>query len=404
MSSLLCLSDAPGVVGDIARWIDSQLQCSQPQISLAGALSLVSALKAQRVAINGICPSLYTCVVGGSGVGKSSVQTLVTTILTQVGLTGLLMGKPASDSGLLKALQEEPRRILIWDEFGIALSEMATSKNGYRTLILSTLMDLFSTMGRPYIGKEYAAQARVDISAPYLSIFAASTPNRFFGSLSQDFIEDGFLSRWLLFFGDPESAFRDPTPAPLPAHILDQIAEIQRWEPATTGNLATILKVQCRPLKTEAPTKLDIWRKDCQAQMRRTKLESERIFWSRAYEQTLKVLLTVSTVPDFASVNDVAYAIELVQALTRNTIKACHESLHEDKRMRTKAKFCELVGASEWIPHSVLLARSNKLPLSLAEKKQIIDECVESGAWAKEFYHIGDSRKKSPCYRKISGN
>ena len=108
------------------------------------------------------------------------------------------MGQPASDVGLLHALSDEPRKLLIWDEFGIALRSIRQQKQAMKTRILATIMDLYSASKRKYRAKNMQDQRKrkgIDIDKPNAFTFGSFHACKIFDSLSRIFVEDGFLPR-----------------------------------------------------------------------------------------------------------------------------------------------------------------------------------------------------------------
>lgn len=394
----------PGLVGDIARWIDSTLVHSQPGISIPIALSFVAALKSKRVSpVLGVPVNLYTCSIAPSGTGKSQAQSALASLIKKCNLESLMMGKPASDSGLLRSLAESPRRLLVWDEFGIALSELAGSSNSYRALILATIMDLFSSAKSNYRGKEYSQQARVDIKEPYLSIFAASTPGRFFDSLSASFIEDGFLPRWLIFFSDvndKEQGQRDIND--IPSDIIQRILTIERAPNRTSGgNIERIIEKQTKVLKinhSELQTQKNILAASSKATN-----EKERVLWSRAYEQAIKIS-TILTDGDLVDWMELCSGFMMVIQIIEEQIKHCDSKLsesdnrYEKDRAQTRDKFLQLLQPGEKLSQSELCRKSFRF-LSPSDRKGLINDLLESGIWEIFYENVGDSPRKTKLFR-----
>ena len=205
------LGKCPGVVGEIARYIDSRLETHLPGVSLGTAISFVAALKSDKIqSQSGLISNIYTLCLAPPGTGKTTAQRVITEICAACEITPLLMGQPGSDSGLLKRLQKHPRQLLLWDEFGLALAEISKSSSSYRVAIIKVVMDLFSAANSIYIGKELKGEERVDLHRPQLSIGAASTPDMFFDTLTEYFINRGFVPRLLVFEESRNFIFKEP--------------------------------------------------------------------------------------------------------------------------------------------------------------------------------------------------
>lgn len=390
------LSTMPGLVGDIARHVDAQFEQSSPHISIPAALSFVSSIRAGRVeCAEGISPNLYCCIVAPSGTGKSQAQQAIQNLAMESDLGPMLMGKPASDSGLLKALQDYNRRFLIWDEFGIALGELSKSQASYRALILSTLMDLFSAAGRTYLGKEYASQPRVDIKEPFLSILAASTPNRFFGALNEDFVCDGFLSRWLLFFEPERRPKKIITTEDRGLPLAEKVREANKPTPPKRGNLAQVFGAERRFI--EPASNQPLVKESYREKARASSTEIQRIFWSRAFEQYTKLTLCV-TDNSAVQYSDSLYAAELVDELIEAAIKRCENLLYASEREKTKEKFRAALRPGEVLPLAVLTRRTYRLNLSRSERTALIEDLIESGIWIKQAIDAGTGQRRLTCF------
>ena len=391
------LIEAPGLLGDIARYIDSNLKYTQPAISLSLALGFCAALKSGRVVAEGVEPNLYTCVVAPSGTGKSQAQAAIQQLVTDSDLLSMLMGKPASDAGMLKTLAEEARRLLIWDEFGIALQELADSKASYRALILSLIMDLFSAAGKTYLGKEYATQRRTDIKAPYLSICAASTPNRFFSALDEDFVDDGFLSRWLIFL--PEEEITDQVlPKQSTKHLIERVLAIDVWRPSTSKkNIKAALEVEKVAIDFSDVSIHKSTKRNYRDRVKNAKTEFERIFWSRAYELYLKVCLATCE-KNFVTFDEALFATELVDSCIYRCIQACQSKLGETKRQKMNQRFANVIRPGEKLTAQALSKRVWNFNVPRYEKDKLISDLLDAGIWQKTLEVSEDSRRKTTYY------
>ncbi len=398
------LSGCPGLCGTLARTINSANKYDQPGAALAAALSFCGMLKCGRIVSDtGIEPNLYTCIIADSGTGKSQAQKALTDIIEVSELTELLLGKPASDAGLLKALSGSSRRLLIWDEFGIALQELSQSKTGYRAMILSLIMDLFSAAGKTYIGKEYATQERVDLRSPYLNIFAASTPNRFFGSLDDSFVDDGFLSRWLVFFADEIRKNKQQIPASVSMETKNAIDYFQNWERKEDGNLSKAIgEVKKKQITIQSPQLYKNALRDFDSRCETAKSSLERVFWSRSAELFTKVCMAVCETIH-VSADDVFFAADLVNFCIATQVEQCNARLGENEHIRAKNKVYELIKPGERLTTKEVNNRMRRLRLSELEKRTLVNSLVDSDVWQVEYIPVEGSRKKSKFYSLASG-
>lgn len=387
------LDAAPGTYGKLAKLIDNTLGWSKDSanISLASALALLGMLKSGRVSATGIHPNVYCCVTLPSGTGKTKAQKIVTSILEAANLDSLLMGKPGSDSGILKALSKNERKLLIWDEFGLALWEMMRSKSSYRAAIPALLTDLYSAAGKKFLGRELKHEARVDIDKPFLSVLAGSTPNRFFGSLDENFVADGFLSRWFLFFEESADDIPwDPYKITM-EEIVQEIKQIEEWErEEDKGNLG-FLKVKTKEIKiptTEAVKAIDFFN----AQKAQARSETEAVFWTRGFEQWVKMVLILD--------GHYSYAIEFVALNIENTVQKCRNALGVDSRQRMLVERVKnLIPVGGEVNIQTLTKRCWHLGLRLYERNAIIDTLLESEEWERfEVTGTNGSRKKSQTF------
>lgn len=399
------LNNAPELCGDIARYVNSVLETDQPGISLATAISFVGALRSKRIrSPQGIAPSIYTCAIASTGIGKTRAQHVITDICTKADITSLLMGRPASDAGILKRLQTSPRQYLIWDEFGLALSEMSKSSSSYRVAILSCIMDLYSSAGRHHIGKEYAEKSRIDIASPFLSISAVSTPNRFYDALTQDFIEDGFLSRWLVFEGQASILFKEPSKEPIPNSILEKVIQINKGRERTEGGeLQKILSPDDPMLRFESKYAVDGAKAHAQQRMINASSETERAFWSRSFENFIKLCMIFSDQDNYISDRYAIFCWDLVDFLVTRIIERCKVDIQagslQEKRHK---KFVNLISVGSTLTQAELTKRALNHGFDKDERKRRIEDLIENEIWIQSVRKNSDTNRQITEYTRKS--
>ena len=398
------LEDCPGRCGEIARLIDQSLPESLPAISLAAAISFCAALRCGRVVSpDGFEPNVYACIIAESGLGKGQAQSALREIAKQVELD-LEIGEPASDSGLLKALVEKPRALLVWDEFGIAIEKLSKSQNSYLATILKEVMKLFSMAGHRYIGRQYSERGRTDIYAPYLNIFAASTPVRFFDALDNKFVLDGFLSRWLTFEQPNNAEGKQQTRKPIDVseELKAWIRKIEEWEPAP-GNLGQILQVQKYVCEVSAPELHRLRAAECDKRTRRAGTDFERAFRRRSFEQYSKLCLALSDglMLDVTERGEEVgfFAYELSEHLIDHQIELCHSQLKHDTRS-ARERLRESIGLA-WVSARDLWIKTRTLNLSPTDRRQAVEELLQNDIWEKSLLATPGKRQKTTHYRRV---
>lgn len=385
----------PGLLGKVARYVNSRLKYQNANIAIGAALSFVSCLKSGRVSCQGIEPNIYCCVIAPSGTGKTQAHRAIESIIDESGLFHLIMGEPASDAGLIKALSDQPRRLLLWDELGIALSELSRASASHRALILSTIMKLFSASGTAYTGKQYAERERADVKTPFLSIFGASTPHRFFGSLNEDFVTDGFLSRWIILFAEVSNVLSTNQES-IPA---DECRTFEEWE-SKEGDINSAFQQKEKIEIKISPFLVNFIEDTFQQSSAQSKSELERVFWSRASENCYKILCCLCDSLE-ASEQEAMQAIALAQSFVQIAIEKCREGLGTDHKQRAiTEKVRAMVPAGQKIPLSIISKKCNHLGIRRNDRNQIIETLLESGEWAQEKVPVPNTFKKQTLYSR----
>lgn len=426
------LATCPGLAGEIARYINLTLTSEQPEIALCAAFTFMGALYSERVNI--ICgtqttePCLYGFVVVDSAVGKTSAQNTIKEIINQARIESaaltakpeFTMGIPASDAGLYAALCKHPRRLLIWDEMGKAIKAMANSTNSYQDQILTAIMELYSRPGLPVKGREYSKEERKDTKGAYLSIFGASTPNRFYNSLTEDFIYDGFLSRWLLFCQADQTIFKEPVKNYFQLQdIVNQVRQIDTWMPLhDKGDLAENFpelmekkKVSIELTQYIAPISQAPYKTSVKELVKAKIQEAEKlkdftakIYWSRAIEQICKISACLAEFDGKNIVIDkyaVNWAEEFITYLTTRAIKKCSDYIYTNQKNREhselRAKILGSIKPNEKISQSTLYLRCRNYGDAKA-RNSIIKDLLDTEEFIYSYESIGSSQRKSHLY------
>ena len=300
------LLNPPGMVGEIAKWMQDTAPKPQPVLAVAAALVLVGAALANKVRFGSSYTHLYLVNVANSGEGKDRPQKCISDALESAGASAaakLPGSQIASGQALMTIGAREPTTVLIMDEFGDMLAK-ATAKTAapFEREVTTFLKTQWSHAGSVMRGKEFADQKmrpRKDIQYPCISLLGSSTPARFYASITPDEIEDGLLNRMLIVRAanyDGVPIYRDPVP--VPADVTGWLAAACSIKP---GGLLAVDQphqprvVQCSPMaqKTldEFSAEVEARRREMLAAPIRRQLAG---WWVRASENARRIALILA--------------------------------------------------------------------------------------------------------------
>lgn len=292
--------DAPGLVGDVARYIDACSIHPAPVLSSAAALVTVATAVGRRYECSGARAPLYVVAVARSGVGKDVGRRCAAGLLEAAGLDCRIgTDDVASAAGIVTRLHECPTQLFMLDEFGRLLESYTSHGAGsHERQIVTTLMKLWSSASSTYQGKAYAdSKSSKKVVEPCCVLYGTTTPDVFYRALRGSDVVDGVLSRILLVECDhgqmpavtPTASAGDP-----PADLVERFKRIAYGR--SDGNLKKIDSGDLRapltvvPLSAEAKAGFDRL-----GVAIRPKLDGRCAeLWVRAREQALRVALVVA--------------------------------------------------------------------------------------------------------------
>lgn len=303
------LLNAPGLVGQLNKFINKTSLMPQPILALGAAIATAGALMGRKVRSDtNLRTNFYIIGLAPSGAGKDHARSIVKRILNNSGNGNLELGIPASSAGMITGLRKrgEGRGLILWDEFGRVLKQISSWKSGsHEKDIVTAMLELFSSSQSVYMGKQYAdhdgKNPMQPIDQPCLSIYGTSVPSHFYEALSGGEAIDGFLSRWMLFESEEytiEEEDRDISFEEIPADLLE-VAKYWKAQPSNSdtkgGNMedVSIINPRLVPSSKAAATLL----KDYATEMRKRTIEAEKnrlstgSIWARSAEHARRLAL-----------------------------------------------------------------------------------------------------------------
>lgn len=324
------LLDAPGLPGKIAQLINRTSLMPQPVLALGAAIAAAGSLMGRKVrGDTNLRTNFYVIGLAPSGSGKDHARTVIKRILHDTGLGDTELGVPASSAGLIGSLRDrgKGRGIILWDEFGRTLKNLASFRAGtHERDITTSMIELFSSSQSIYMGKAYAnhdgKSPMKPIDQPCLSVYATSVPGHFYEALSGGEAIDGFLGRWLIFESKDytmEEETNEQVFAGIPQDMID-ICKFWKEQPFNSspnqGNIADVMTVvprliECTPA---AAAHLKGFATEMRKKARTCELAGEAAgsIWSRAGEHARRLAL-VAHEDDKVDLNAAEWGVKMAQ-------------------------------------------------------------------------------------------
>ncbi len=384
------LMQVGGLMQDVIAWNLSSAYKPQPELALAGVLSLMGAVTGRRITDEmGTRTNVYCMGVCESGGGKEHARKINKAILSQSGLADRLGPEGiGSHAGLTSCLGTSPEVLIQIDEMGRFLRVLGNpDRSPHLYQIVTVLLKLFTSSNSQYVGDSYADQKKVvRLDQPHCCLYGTSVPKSVLESLTTESLSDGFLSRFLIF----EAVDNDP-PENEAAEMSDvprDIAERFNWwagyQPG--GNLSSVTPQPRRLVPAE--NAVEVFRAFRQEVAIRRKAESgDSVLWTRAYEKARKLALLhqVSRSREAATIDRQAaqWACDVVESLTVRLEWLAEQWISDgvfDAKCKKVLRIIRQSGARGVTTSQICLASRNLTP---RDRQEVLNSLVEAGQVVK---------------------
>jgi len=171
---------------------------------LCGLVTAAAAIQRRAklaMAFGDIYPNIYGAIVAPSSVyHKTGALSKPRALLRRANLDDLLMPETGTSEGWLRQLSMQSSGLIIRDEIGTLFSSHGVK---YLANLKPDLTALYDCL--PY--SKRLSNELIRVESPYLNILGATTPTRFFESVTATDWRDGFLARWLFVLPEGEPDF-----------------------------------------------------------------------------------------------------------------------------------------------------------------------------------------------------
>lgn len=386
-----------GLLGRVCSHINKTSIKPQPLLTLGCVISFLGALFGRKVKDSWDSrTNLYCMGIADSGTGKNHAPKQIRRLMLESACTDLLGGDDfASDAGIETRLQQYPSSIFLCDEIGYLFRSIKKYGSAHTSKIISTLLKLYSSSGDIYKGRVYAdSDKQRVIIQPCCCVWGTSTPEVFLEGLSVEEIQNGWLSRCLVF-----QSHTDP-PKNRKLHKLnfpkDIVEDIHKWHTRSIeqvkreGDIDTYLNAVAGNMVSRPPSQLLVptceaankifehFENECQARSEEDPYTT--VLWKRCEENARKISLIVAAGNSFnnpeidGGIAD--YSCRLVKYLLENFIKHISNNISSSPVEHKKIKIISIIsshgdkGCSKW--RLTQMTRD----LSRRERDDILDDLI----------------------------
>lgn len=425
----VCLKSPPGLVGEMAAWIESQNRRPRPNLSVAAALVTLGNIAGMRVVDDrdGVTANMFAFCIAGSRTGKESVQQAMMELHRAAGIAAATHGSIKSEQEIIRNLTRHQAAYYVIDEIGIMLQKIKSAQKrggaAYLEGVIGVLMSVYSKASGflllsgdvkedvrkaliaeaaqlqrkledgakgPYIEARLAnITATLDtldhgLERPFLSMMGFTTPVTFDDLVDFQTATNGFVGRALLF-NERDTAPRSKRglsrPA-LPEGIALRCAGLHgggSFDSAALGRVEWRGAIERLPTDDDANAMLDAvldWFEDqAIAQKEASGLES---LFLGAYELVSKVSLILALDSGVRSAGHVRWAFALIKRDVEEKMRLVigNDRAKDQPDMALKARICNVISGDDGETISVIC---NRLRQPAKDIEAALVELVDAG-------------------------
>lgn len=390
------LGRAPGLVGDIAEWINETAGKKQPVFALAASLAYVGALVGRTV--QGPCgerTNLYCIGVGPSCCGKEHARTQIKKLNQAAAVPDLMGGEDVTSDAAIEMEVERQKRVLyLWDEIGHMFGNIKGSQGGsHRRGIIPMLMKLYSSADKRYEGKSYAdrdgTKARRAVDQPCVCLYGTTVPERLYESMDRDELSDGWLSRCMLFETkeNPRYDRLAAKVADIPEDLVERVRALAETAPpmesdGSDGNIVASITLKPKQLDWTKPALDKIMEYDNLTENMREKEEAIgngfAPLWGRASQNATKIALVLAAGQGASVIGEqeITYACDLMTLLIMDLQDAVETQVADNDHQRKRQKVLEAIKAAGAVGISKTALTRRTSSLKGSERNEILRELV----------------------------
>lgn len=318
----------PGVLGEICEYMFNAAPRPVKEIAIVAGLGLMAGVtgKAYHLPQTGL--NLYIILIAQSAVGKEAMHNGISYLVNHVERYVPGADKFAkftdfvSGPALVKSFMETPSFVNVVGEIGRKIAAMGAGYNPAMQTLRTQLINLYqkSAPGSSVGSLAYSDKDKnVDIKgAVAYSLIGETTPGTLYDALTEDMMEDGFLSRFSLiqYHGERVPLHYGAVTTP-PASLLQKLVTIFSY--SMTGNAD---RTDGAPNSKLVHIRMDAWMLQwkfnvyCDKKINSYVKESQRQMWNRSHLKALRIAGVIAACDDpvnpVVTLEHMKWAINLV--------------------------------------------------------------------------------------------
>jgi hypothetical protein len=317
----------PGFAGALAGFFYRAAPRPVKEVAIVAALGWLAGVAGKAWNIPGSGLNLYIILVARSAVGKEAMHSGIGNLLAKLresvpsAQEFVDFSDFASGPALVKACAATPSFVNVAGEWGRKLKRLANDggNDGPMQSLRTVMTNLYQKSGPASIvgGLTYSNKESnvASITGVSYSMIGETTPGTFYDALTEQMMEDGFLSRFNII----EYAGERP-PANTATQLIPEEALVDRC--CRMMVMAKAMQINRSPplgirRTAEAGRMMDAFDVECDAEINRTLDEGWRQMWNRAHLKMLRVagLLAVGDNPEEPCIYEehCAWALDLIR-------------------------------------------------------------------------------------------
>lgn len=344
----------PGLAGQIAYYIYQSAPRPVKEVAIVSALGFLAGVCGKAFCIPQSGLNLYIVLIARSAVGKEAMHSGISSLITAAAnrqppvMRFVDFSDFASGPALKKAVAANPSFVNVAGEWGHKLKRLA-AEDGRDTpmnQLRHVMTDLFQKSGPASIvgGITYSNKDSniASVAGVSYSMIGESTPGKFYESLTESMMEDGFMSRFLLVEYDGQRPPLNVNPLREPSKALgDAVADLCTHAMTLLDRQDTVMVSRTN----DAALMMEKFEKECDAQINGTNDEMWRQMWNRASLKMMRVSALLAVADNWLNPviqeNHINWALALIHkdiAIMSKRIEAGDIGMNDDSRERKIVK------------------------------------------------------------------